>query len=49
MITEFIAPQSLFHQQSDFNVEFVKNEKTNMIDEIRIRGSGVIPWQGYRR
>ena len=36
MITEFIAPQSLFHQQSDFNVEFVKNEKTNMIDEIRI-------------
>lgn len=43
MITEFVWPTKLSHKKSDFNVNFVVDEATNKIVDIRITDYNIIP------
>ena len=43
MITEFVWPTKLSHRKSDFNVNFVVDEATNKIVDIRITDYNIIP------
>lgn len=36
LITEFVRPGSLFHEESAFNVQFVLNEETSKIDGVKV-------------
>lgn len=43
LITEFVRPTSLFHAESDFNVNFVVDKETSKIVDMKILDFTIIP------